>query len=181
MRFINVCCEKERQKITKAIDNWDDPKEVRRVRAVSMSIKEFTVPQIAEALDVSCWSVRQWFDWYEQDGLGGLKTDPRPGRPRKADEEYMEILESTVQKDPRDLGYPFSSWTMEYLSRHMEEETGVQISVSRMSALLKELDFTYKRARHDLSHRRDSELYEEKKKELNGLKKGPEAKTQSSI
>lgn len=171
MRFISKPCEKELQKVSDALLYWNDPKEVRRVRAISMSIKGVTVPQIAEALDVSRWSVRQWFDRYERDGLSGLRTELRPGRPRKADDEYMEILEKTVGKAPRKLGYPFSSWTMEYLCRHMKQETGVDISVSRMSSLLKELDFTYKRARHDLSQQRDPELYEEKKSELIVLKK----------
>ena len=181
MRFISTPSEQEWQRITDTLENWDDPDEIRRVRAIRMSIKDFTVPQIANALDVTRWAVRQWFDAYEKDGLSGLRTESRPGRPPKADRQYMNLLAETVEQQPRDLGYPFSSWTREYLARHMEKETGVQISAAHMGRLLKKLDFTYKRARHDLSHRRDSELYQKKKKQLNGLKKGPEDKNQMAI
>lgn len=181
MRFISKPSEQEWERIVDALESWDDPEEVRRLRAISMSIKDFTVPEIAKALNVTRWAVRQWFDAYEEEGLSSLRTEPRPGRPPKADQQYMNLLRETVETQPRDLGYCFSSWTREYLARHMEKKTGVQISPAHMGRLLNKLDFTYKRARHDLSHRRDEELFEEKKTQINGLKKKPEALRRSLI
>lgn len=175
MRFITELSEQQHREILGALQGWDDPREVRRVRAIRMSTKGWTVPQIADALDVTRWTVRQWMDKYEEGGVDALRTEPRPGRPPKADQHYMDLLEETVQTPPRELGYPFSSWTREFLARHMERETGTKISVRHMGRLLKKLGFVYKRARYDLSHRRDPQQYEEKKQQLSGLKKGPSA------
>ncbi len=44
------------------------------------------------------------------------------------------------------------------------------VSSGHMSRLLKGLGYVYKRARHDLSHRRDQKLYEMAKGELKELK-----------
>lgn len=172
MRFVGELSEQETVELIEALEGWDDPAEVRRARAVRLSQKGWTVPQIADALDVCRRSVRNWFDWYEQRGLEGLRTDPRSGRPPKADASYRERLAQTVETPPREMGYGFSRWTLERLSLHMEKETGVSLNHFYLREVLLDMGFVYKRPRHDLSHRRDEEIYRQKKAELEDLKKG---------
>jgi transposase len=172
MKFVKELTDRQRQKLRDALEGWDDTKAVRRVRAIWMSSQGWTVPEIADALDVWRRTVRVWIDKYDEAGLEGIKTKDRSGRPPKADEQYVERLEEVVQTPPREFGYPFSTWTREYLAMHMEKETGTSISARHVGRLLNRLGFVYKRARYDLSHKRDREEYEQKKKELGGLKKG---------
>jgi len=120
--------------------------------------KGWTVPRIAEALDCTRWSVRHWIDLYEAEGLKGLKTKPRSGRPPKTtgqapkvDDHYREVLRATIETPPRELGLAFNRWTLPRLGIYMDKKTGVTVSVGHMSRLLKELGYVYKRARHDTS------------------------------
>jgi hypothetical protein len=62
----------------------------------------------------------------------------------------------------------------------MDKNTGVTVSCGHMSRLLRELGYVYKRARHDLSHKRDQDLYELRKGELEELKKGLSIRKRSS-
>ncbi|NIM05145.1 MAG: IS630 family transposase, partial [Armatimonadetes bacterium] len=117
-------------------------------------------------------TVRDWIDRYEEDGLEGLRTAPRSGRPPKADESYRKLLEEVVETPPRQMGYPFNCWTLERLARHMERETGVSLHYRYLSEVLDGLGFVYKRPRHDLTHKRDQKLYRKKKRQLEELKKG---------
>ena len=51
---------------------------------------------MADALDLTRWTVRQCIDKYLDAGLDGIQTKDRPGRPSKADEKYVERLEQVV-------------------------------------------------------------------------------------
>jgi transposase len=170
--FVRELSEQESEQIEEALRHWRDAVEVRRVRAVRLSSKCWPVPRIAEALDVTRTSVRRWIRLYEGEGLEGLKTKPRPGRPAKVDDEYRRLLVQVVQTPPRELGYSFNRWTLAHLGLYMDRETGVTVCPSRLRRILKELGYVYKRPRHDLSHRRDPQLYRLKKAELDDLKKG---------
>lgn len=172
MKFVRSLSEQERVELLQALRECNDPSEVRRARAVRLSSKGWTVPKIGEALDACRWSVRHWIDLYEAEGLEGLKTKPRSGRPAKVDEHYRQVLRTTIESPPRDVGLPFNRWTLPRLGIYMDKKTGVTVSVGHMSRLLRQLGYVYKRPRHDLSHKRDHKLYELKKRELEELKKG---------
>jgi transposase len=172
MRYVRELSEQETRQLMDALKSWNDAAEVRRARAVRLSSKGWKIQRIAEALNVCRRSVRNWLDRYEEGGLGGLKTRPGSGRPPKVDQHYRQVLERTVQTPPRQMGLPFSRWTLSRLVAHMAKETGVSISQRWLSEVLDRMGFSYKRPRHDLSHKRDQELYEAKKDELVGLKKG---------
>jgi len=160
MRFVRSLSDEETGALCRALKDWRDPAEVRRVRAVRLSDKGWTVPRIAEALDCTRWSVRHWIDLYEAEGLKGLKTKPRSGRPPKTtgqapkvDDHYREVLRATIETPPRELGLAFNRWTLPRLGIYMDKKTGVTVSVGHMSRLLKELGYVYKRARHDRDRR----------------------------
>lgn len=172
MKYVRTLSDEERSALCQALRDWRDPSEVRRARAVRLSSKGWVVPRIAEALDCTRWSVRHWIDLYEAEGLEGLRTKHRSGRPPKVDERYRQALRATVETPPRELGLPFNRWTLPRLGIYMDKKTGVTVSVGHMSRLLKELGYVYKRPRHDLSHRRDQKLYELRRGELEELKKG---------
>lgn len=172
MKFVHQLSEQEKQEVVEALNRWKRPKEVRRVRAIRLSSERWAVIDIAKALDVTARTVRDWINRYEEDGLEGLRTAPRSGRPPKADESYRKLLEEVVETPPRQMGYRFNCWTLERLGRHMEKETAVSLNYRYLSEVLESMGFVYKRPRHDLTHKRDQKLYREKKWQLEELKKG---------
>jgi transposase len=180
MRYVRELTDEEQVDLERALKQWKSPSEVRRVRALRLSHKRWTVPQIAEALDCTHWSVWHWIDLYEAEGLEGLRTKPRSGRPAKVDEHYRQVLRTTLETPPRELGLPFNRWTLPRLGIYMDKKTGVTVSCGHMSRLLKKLGYVYKRARHGLSHKRDEGLYELRKEELEELKKGLSTRKRTS-
>ena len=181
MKYVRELSEEEQAGLQKALKEWKDFSEVRRVHALRLSQRRWPVPQIAQALDCTLWSVRHWIDLYEAEGLEGLRTKPRSGRPPKVDEHYRQTLRATLETPPRTLGLPFNRWTLPRLGIYMDKKTGVTVSSGHMSRLLKGLGYVYKRARHDLSHGRDEALYALRKEELEELKKGLSSRKQASI
>ncbi|MFP4029215.1 MAG: helix-turn-helix domain-containing protein [Candidatus Brocadiia bacterium] len=127
MKYVHDLSEAERGELNRTLKSWQKAKEVRRVRAIWLSGKDWSVPEIAEVIDVQRDTIRKWIDWYEKEGLEGLRTASRSGRPPKADEHYRELLGQTVQTPPRELNYDFNRWTLQLLARHMEEKTGVSL------------------------------------------------------
>ncbi len=109
MRYVRELSDQEQGDVQKALKEWRDPSEVRRVRALRLFHKGWTAPQIAEVLDCTRRSVRHWIDLYEAEGLKGLRTRPRSDRPPKVDEHYRRMLKETLETVPRGLGLPLTA------------------------------------------------------------------------
>jgi transposase len=83
----------------------------------------------------------------------------------------VELLQRLVMKSPRELGYPFSSWTLDRLREHLTRVTGVILHPLYLSRLMGRHGIVYRRPKHVMSHLRDPKDYGEKKAILEFLKK----------
>lgn len=61
------------------------------------------------------------------------------GRPKAANDQYLERLKELVSHSPRDYGYPFRRWTGKWLSKHLAKELGIEVSDRNVNRLLKEM------------------------------------------
>ena len=84
-----------------------------------------------------------------------LANRPKSGRPRKADPNYVALLEETLEQDPQELGYGFTVWTADRLRFHLQTQTGKLLGATQFRALLKEHGFVYRRPKHDLTDLQD--------------------------
>lgn len=75
---------------------------------------------------------------FRSGGIEGLADKPPSGRPRKWNDQYSLALEAAVDKDPQELGYDFTVWTVDWLRLHLEKETGIALSEPRLRSLLKQ-------------------------------------------
>jgi transposase len=98
---------------------------------------------------------------------------PKSGRPPKADEAYVKLLEQVIDQDPQELGYDFSIWTAGRLRLHMQKETGIELGSTQFRVLLKENDFVYRRPKHDLTNLQDASARQAAEEWLEELKKVP--------
>lgn len=114
-----------------------------------------------------------WFKRWQQDGLEGLANKPKSGPPAKADDVYCQALERVLEQEPQELGYDFSVWTVERLRRHLEKETGIALSESRLRALMKSKGYRYRRPKYDLGHLQNKEAKAQASELLEMLKKSP--------
>ena len=122
-------------------------------------------PQIAERVRFSRRTVTRYIQRYEAEGLPGLYTKPRPGRPRRVTAEYEAKLLRAVEQEPRGLGLPFSNWTTANLAGYLAQETGITIGPRQVENYLKAHDWQLRRPVRTVKHKQDPELVAEKKRD----------------
>jgi transposase len=127
--------------------------------------------EVANMQAVSIPTVYSWINRWKQGGIEALATKPRSGRPAKATEAYERIVADVVEKEPEELGYNFTVWTVDRLRLHLAKETGIELSESRFRALLKLKGYRYRRPKYDLGHLQDKEAKAKADELLEELKK----------
>lgn len=120
-------------------------------------------PRIAELLRFSDETVRRYIRRYETEGIQGLSTKARPGRPRRVTPAYERELLQLVAQEPRALGLPFSNWTTANLAEALAQRTKITITSRQVENYLKANDWRLRRPVHTVSHKQDPELVAEKK------------------
>lgn len=178
--FVRELTRAEQKDLSRLIHSNGDARVVRRAQMVRLSAQGKTAWEIAMLWDVTGEAVRRTIKRFNSEGVGGLADKPRRGRPPKKTDRYVALLKEAVQACPRDLGYPFSSWTLERLREHLARQTRIILSPHYLSQLMAENDIVYRRPKHGMSHLRDPQEYDEKKVFLEFVKKGRHALTQPS-
>ncbi len=173
--------ENELLQVTEAIRKEKRPKVVQRATAIRLLALGQKPAEVAESLGVQPGTIYNWFHRFRQDGLEGLANQPK-GRPkRKADVSYCQALEEAIEREPGDYGYPFAVWTVERLRDHLEKETGVRMSVSRLRVVIGNQGYVYRRPKHDLTSLQDPEAKEQARNLLEALKRGSSQTTKSGF
>lgn len=107
--------------------------EADRARAVLLTLSGWTAGEIGEAFDVGEDSVRRWRAWFARGGVGALRSTVAPGPLPERGERALacarELLAAPVQDRP--------NWTLPRLRAEIEARTGVRVSQSHLSVLLR--------------------------------------------
>lgn len=122
-------------------------------------------PQIAERVRFSRYTVVRYIQRYEAEGLAGLLTKPRSGRPRRVTPEYEAKLLEAVEQDPRLLGLPFSNWTTANLADYMAHQMGIMITPRQVENYLKANDWRLRRPVRTVKYKQNPDLVAEKKRD----------------
>lgn len=157
--------------IKEAMNHARQPEVRQRAAAIHLLHKGHSAQNVADMLAVSVGSIYSWHDRWQKEGIEGLRNRPKSGRPTKADDNYRQVLEEALEKEPKDYGYAFGFWTADRLREHMRQQTGIALSNRRFRALLKKHDYVYRRPKHDLSHLQDAALVEQAEALIEWLKK----------
>jgi transposase len=147
---------------------------------IQLSSHGKTAAEIAALWQITAQGVRKIIHRFNREGLAGLSDRPRAGRPPKRTERYVALLKEAVQASPRDLGYPFSAWTLERLREYLARQTHIVLSPAHLSRLMADNAIVYRRPKHGMEHLRDPQEYDEKKAFLEFVKRGRCVRTPSS-
>jgi putative transposase len=161
------------REIVEAIKHDKRPEVRQRAMGLRLLHEGKAPKEVAAFLSVSQPTVYDWHHRWQDQGLEGLANRPKSGRPVKANQNYVEILEQVVDQDPQELGYAFSIWTTERLRLHLKAKTGIELKPTQFRALLKEHDFVYRRPKHDLTNLQDANARQVAEEWLQELKKAP--------
>ena len=170
--FVRLLTRGEREAIRKLRKRPPNLDVFRRVQAVHLSSQRLKVQQIAESVSASPLTVRRWLQEFCAHGLPTLWPGKSTGRPPKADADFQAALAKAVEQNPRDLGYPFTRWSVDLLTEHMRRTTLVDVSGSTVYHTLKRLGYRYGCPKLDLKHRQDPrEVARAKRQKRAALKK----------
>lgn len=172
-RFIRKLTKNERQEIENLYRKGLNSRVRKRAQAIRLSTKGYTIPQISEILGCNQQSIHNWFNGFEMDGLDGLYDKPRRGRPIVATAEYRSRLVDAIKTNPRQMGYPFTVWTITRIRAHMARELKILLSESRVQKIMKEEGLVFKRPKHTLAQKRDKDGFAEVRELLEQVKKSP--------
>jgi transposase len=107
--------------------------EADRARAVLLTLAGWTAPRIAEAFGVGEDAVRRWRHWFAQGGVDALRATLPPGPPAERGARALacahELLTEPVEGRV--------NWTLPRLRAEIEARTGVRLSQSHLSVLLR--------------------------------------------
>jgi len=144
---------------------------VQRARIIRLARQGMLAPAIAKEVRLCEPAVRLWIERFNAQGIEGLADESRSGRPPTyTPEEVGEVITASVT-NPRDLGLPFGSWTLDRLEAYLNEEKGIAIKRSRIDEILLSEGLRWRHQETWFGERVDPEFAE---------KRGPSSKSTRS-
>lgn len=141
----------QRRRLRRQLTETLDARLFRRTLAVLEFDYGRSVADLARMLGVTRQSVYNWIETYTQDhDPAALQDEPGRGRHPSLDEDEQHLLEALLAVAPQDLGYPHVSWTIPLLQDLLEIATERRLSEDTLRRVLHQLDYVWKRPRHDL-------------------------------
>lgn len=111
-----------------------------------------TVEQVAKTLHVSEEGTRSWLKKYLLLGVAGLYCRKPSGRPPKLTKSQKQELSRTIDKGPAKAGYVGNCWRSPMIQELVLDRFGVLYSVKYISQLLKNMGFSFQKARFVSDH-----------------------------
>lgn len=173
-KIINYTLTTEQlQLIETAIKSHQDLRVRQRAQMIRLLHLGHKPQEVGELLSVTGALVYMWHARWRESGLAGLVDKQKSGRPKAGGDAYRQKLAELIETDPHELGYGFNVWTAKRLLAHMEKETGVRVHKNTLINMLAELDYVYRRPKHDLGNLQDKQAKETAAEILEDLKKKP--------
>jgi transposase len=107
-----------------------------RARLLLWARQGWRVSDLVRMQGVSEPTVRLWIKRFNAQGLDGLQDAPRSGRPPTDTPEQVADVLAAALTDPKLLGLPFGSWTLDRLASYLHEQRGIAMKRSRIDELL---------------------------------------------
>lgn len=119
-----------------------------RIRAILAIGDGNDIGKIASILRVSKTSIRQWFGKYLAGGLKTLTTIRKAGgRPSNLTKTQKRQLSQWITDGPQSVGFPGACWRSPMIQNLIQRKFGVFYNAKYISQLLKNLGFSYQKAR----------------------------------
>jgi transposase len=131
--------EFQRQLLTKNLKTETIPEYRQRIEIMLLADEGQTQTQICRVLSCSPLTARHWI-FMARSGQAHNWQDQPIGRPKIVTADYLERLKQLITANPKDLGYPFSRWTGQWLSKHLSQEFKIEVTARHINRLIEELN-----------------------------------------
>lgn len=144
----------DRRRLTKALRQCREARAYRRIQAVLLIAEGRPVSDVAKITTASVRTVYQWVAWYLREHRVEILNDlPKAGRSRVATAITDERIEKELGRDPLELGYNTTIWTVALLATHLGKRYGCSITERTLRRRMKALDLRWKRPRYVFSEK----------------------------
>lgn len=98
----------------------------RRCRLIWLVAGGYSIADASEYAGLHYTNAHAWVKRFEAEGLAGLQTRPRSGRPKVYGQDVEDLVIDLATSRPKDLGLRFTTWSLTKLSRHLQEAEGIE-------------------------------------------------------
>lgn len=154
---------RQRQALTRklnAAQKIGDCRTTKRLLAVLAVAEGGDISEVARTLKVSGEAVRSWIKGLLLNGVKGLVGKRPPGRPPRLTKSQRRELGRLIENGPAKAGFTANCWRSPMIQHLIKERFGVSYSVHYISELLKNMGFSYQKARF-VSHHLDEQAREQ--------------------
>ncbi len=109
-----------------------------RIQIMLLADQGKSQTEICQTLGCCAATVRHWMH-IARSGMAHQWQDCPIGRPKAVNEEYLDRLKELINQSPRDYGYSFRRWTVNWLNKHLAKELGIEVSNRHLGRLLKDM------------------------------------------
>ena len=117
-----------------------------RLKIMILTDRGYSQAEICRSLGCSTATASRWIQ-ITKAGLAHQYLECPVGRPKVVTDEYVEILRELLQHSPKNYGYSFNTWTVNYLSKHIAKQTGMKVSESHLKRVMGELGLSTRRSK----------------------------------
>jgi len=138
--------------LKKASKKEEDARILKRILMVLYNLQKETIRSVGQRLNCSHPTVLYWKERYFLEGLEGLKTRPKSGKPRKISRRQETNLRKIIAKKN-----PEKPWTTKRVSSLIAKKTGVNYSQRHSTRILNRWNFGLTSGRPIYWHRASEE------------------------
>lgn len=142
---LSRACLRELERHRKAAKNRQAWETILRLRGLIQVSQGRSYRDVADVLGVTVGTISHWVNRYLSEGVSGLDTKPRSGRPRKLSPEQLWIFEGIINAGAMAYGFPNDLWDAKRAARVIRESFGVSYHPNHVAKILHQRGFSVQR------------------------------------
>lgn len=162
--FIQLSTEQDKQLQELELNPLINAKVRLRASILRLSHQGFNVAKLSQHFNRSIQSIHNDFNRWQELGIQGLTSGKTTGRPTKFTTEIETFITQKLSEE--------RIWNAQLLCEAVEESLNVKLTIEPMRRKLRELGYTWKRARYSSGKPPSQEVFQLHQKSLETLKKG---------
>lgn len=139
-------------KISKSLKKVKNSEIRERLLLLKHYYQSISLREAAEHHQCSHGKVKYWKDRYEEQGLRGLQTQDKSGRPRKLNKEQATAIKRVVARQSNQQG-----WQTKQIKEYIEKKTGVTYSERHTIRIAQSWGLSQKKPRPQYSYAKEQE------------------------
>jgi transposase len=133
---------------------------VKRIHALLALAQGQSVSDVAEMLSRGEQTVRDYRNQYLFKGMASLVYKAPPGRPSKLTKTQRQQLAEWIKASPQEAGYTSGCWNTPMIQDLIQRHFGVAYHPHYIATLLKNMGFSYQKARFVSDHLNEAKRLE---------------------